>query len=596
MSNEKKVRNSKKTLMRLLGYLAPRWKRIFVVLVATILSTVFTVLGPKVMGDTITIVFNGAYAKLTGTGEGIDFGKVGGMLGLLAGLYILGSLFTFMMQYLMASVAQNTVYDLRTDIFNKLKKLPLKYYDSHSHGDTLSRVINDLDTIGNTLQQSITQFIRSVVLLLGITIMMFTISPLLTVVALVSLPLSLFVIRPFLKRSQQYFLRQQNTLGNLNGHVEEMYKGHQIVQAYGQEKYALEEFDHVNEQLYDAGRRAQFISGIIMPIMMFIGNLTYVAISIIGGLLVIQRVIAIGDIQAFITYTRQFNQPINQIANIANIIQQTIAAAERVFQLIDEEEEIPETPAGEITSANGAVRFEHVQFGYDDTLLMKDLNIDVKPGQTVAIVGPTGAGKTTMINLLMRFYEVNGGAIKLDNKDIESMSRHDIRAHFGMVLQDTWLFNGTIRDNIAYGKTDAAETEVIQAAKAAEADQFIRMLPDGYDTVLNEDASNISQGQKQLLTIARAILADPPIMILDEATSSVDTRTEVYIQDAMNRIMEGRTSFVIAHRLSTIQDADNILVMDQGDVIEQGTHSELLEKDGFYADLYNSQFADEQTG
>lgn len=591
------VKQSKKsTLMRLLQYLRPRRKRLTVVLLATILSTLFTILGPKVMGDTITVVFEGAYAKLTGTGTGIDFTKVSQLLLILGGLYVFSSLFTFLQQYLMASVAQNTVYDLRTDIFNKLKKLPLNYYDSHSHGDTLSRVINDLDTIGNTLQQSITQFIRSVVLLTGILVMMFTISPLLTVIALVSLPLSFFVIKPFLKKSQTYFSQQQEKLGDLNGHVEEMYTGHNVVKAFGQEAKGLQTFNKVNDELYEAGRRAQFISGIIMPMMMFIGNLTYVLISIVGGLLVTQRVIAIGDIQAFITYTRQFNQPINQLANIANIIQSTIAAARRVFELLDEEEEVPESSMGEIGDVKGEVVFDHVAFGYGEQLLMKDLNIDVKPGQTVAIVGPTGAGKTTLINLLMRFYEVKGGSIKLDGTDIQSMSRHELREQFGMVLQDTWLFNGSIKDNIAYGKSNASETEVIQAAKAARADQFIRTLPDGYDTILNEDASNISQGQRQLLTIARAILADPPIMILDEATSSVDTRTEVFIQEAMNIIMQGRTSFVIAHRLSTIQDADNILVMDQGDVIEQGTHEELLEQKGFYADLYYSQFADEQTG
>src|SRR5690625_1540462 len=589
-------KNNKGTLMRLLGYLAPRSKRLIVVLIATILSTLFTILGPKVMGDTITVVFEGAYAALTRTFAWTYLSKCCQLSLLLGGLYVLSSLFTFIQQYLMASVAQNTVYDLRTDIFNKLKKLPLNYYDSHSHGDTLSRVINDLDTIGNTLQQSITQFIRSVVLLTGILVMMFTISPLLTVIALVSLPLSFFVIKPFLKKSQKYFSQQQEKLGDLNGHVEEMYTGHNVVKAFGQEAKGLQTFNKVNDELYEAGRRAQFISGIIMPMMMFIGNLTYVLISIVGGLLVTQRVIAIGDIQAFITYTRQFNQPINQLANIANIIQSTIAAARRVFELLDEEEEVPESSMGEIGDVKGEVVFDHVAFGYGEQLLMKDLNINVKPGQTVAIVGPTGAGKTTLINLLMRFYEVKGGSIKLDGTDIQSMSRHKLRGQFGMVLQDTWLFNGSIKDNIAYGKSNASETEVTQAAKAARADQFIRTLPDGYDTILNEDASNISQGQRQLLTIARAILANPPIMILDEATSSVDTRTEVFIQEAMNIIMEGRTSFVIAHRLSTIQDADKILVMDQGDVIEQGTHGELLEQKGFYADLYDSQFADEQTG
>lgn len=594
MSSKQYSPSRKRTLKRLLRYLAPRKKRIITVFFATIMSTVFTIFAPKVMGDTITVVFEGAYRQLTGSGEGIDFTKVGLLLLLLAGLYLFSSLFTFMQQFLMASVAQNTVYDLRTAIFNKLERLPLKYYDRHAHGDTLSRVINDLDTIGNTLQQSITQFIRSVVLLTGIIIMMLTISPILTLIALVSLPLSIFVIRPFLKKSQNYFKEQQNHLGSLNGHVEEMYKGHQVVKAFGQEKQGLDSFNQMNDNLYEAGRKAQFISGIIMPIMMFIGNLSYVLISIIGGILVTNRVIAIGDIQAFITYTRQFNQPINQIANIANIIQATIAASERVFELLDEEELTKETVTENLPVSQGHVVFDHVQFGYDEHLLMNDLNIEVKPGQTAAIVGPTGAGKTTLINLLMRFYEVNAGAIQLDGTDIESVSRHDLRSKFGMVLQDTWLFNGTIRANIAYGKKDADEAEVVQAAKTAYVDEFIQKLPDGYETVLNEDATNISQGQRQLLTIARAILADPPIMILDEATSSVDTRTEVYIQQAMNQVMKNRTSFVIAHRLSTIQDADIILVMDEGTVIEQGSHEELLEENGFYADLYYSQFAEEE--
>ncbi|WP_217586594.1 ABC transporter ATP-binding protein [Lentibacillus saliphilus] len=589
-----KPTQSKATLKRLLRYLAPRRKRLFVVLLATILSTVFAILGPKIMGDTITELFEGAYAKLSGTGTGIDFSKIGQMLALLGALYVFSSLFTLVQQYLMASVAQNTVYDLRTDIFKKLNKLPLKYYDGHSHGDTLSRVTNDIDTIGNTLQQSIAQFFQSVITIIGIIIMMLTISPLLTLITIISLPLSIFVIRPFLQRSQRYFAEQQHTLGNLNGHIEEMYTGHQVVKAFGQEPHAQQTFDEVNEELYEAGRRAQFISGIIMPVMTFIGNLTYVLISIVGGILVIQRAISIGDIQAFITYSKQFTQPIQQTANIANIIQSTIASAERVFGLLDEQEEVPETQTQQTPVADGTVTFEHVAFGYGDDLLMKDITINVKPGQTVAIVGPTGAGKTTLINLLMRFYELKSGSIKVDGTDIQSMSRHDLRAHFGIVLQDTWLFNGTIMENIAYGKSDATEADIMAAAKAARADDFIRTLPDGYNTILNEEGSNISQGQKQLITIARSILADPPIMILDEATSSVDTRTEVLIQEAMNRIMEGRTSFVIAHRLSTIQGADLILVMDQGTIIEQGTHEALLKQDGFYADLYNSQFVDDE--
>lgn len=592
MVQGQKPKNFKGTLRRLLAYLKPRRKRITAVFIAAIFSTGFTIVGPKVMGEAITILFEGAYAKFQGSGTGIDFGKVGQLLLVLGVLYVFSSLFNFLQQYLMASVAQRTVYDLREAIFSKLDKLPISYYDQHSTGDTLSRVSNDIDTIGTTLQQSLTQLVTSIVTIVGIIIMMLTISPLLTLIAVVSLPLSIFVIQPILKRSQRQFAMQQKTLGELNGHVEEMYTGHQVVKAFGREKQAIAHFDEVNEQLYDAGRKAQFISGIVQPVMTFIGNLSYVLISIVGGILVTKRAISIGDIQAFITYSKQFNQPLSQTANIANIIQSTIAAAERVFELLDAEEESADPESESSGRINGSVDFEHVSFGYGETLLMEDLNISVAPGQTAAIVGPTGAGKTTMINLLMRFYDVNDGAIKIDGKDIRDMSRNELRKHFGMVLQETWLFKGTIRDNIAYGKEGASEDEVMQAAKAAHADHFIRTLPDGYDTVLNEEGTNLSQGQKQLLTIARAILADPEIMILDEATSSVDTRTELFIQQAMNRLMEGRTSFVIAHRLSTIQNADIILVMEKGNVIEQGTHEELLEKGGFYADLYNSQFED----
>ncbi|MGG0846360.1 ABC transporter ATP-binding protein [Peribacillus simplex] len=592
-----KAKDFKGTLRRLLAYLKPRRNKLISVFFAAIMSTIFMIVGPKIMGNAITELFEGAYGKFQGIpGSAINFDKIGQILLLLAGLYALSSLFNYVQQYIMSSVAQDTVYDLREDVNEKLGKLPLKYFEGRPNGETLSRMTNDIDTIGSTLQQSLTQFITSIVTILGIIIMMLSISPLLTLISIVSLPLSIFAIRPILKRSQKHFADQQRTLGQLNGHIEEMYTGHQVVKAFGHEKKASAQFTMVNEELYKAGSKAQFISGIIMPMMFFIGNLSYVLISVVGGILVTQRSISIGDIQAFITYSKQFTQPITQTANIANIIQSTVAAAERVFELLDEEEEMKEKTTANIKRANGAVTFEHVDFGYGEEMLIKDMNIDVLPGQTVAIVGPTGAGKTTMINLLMRFYELNGGKINIDGLDTRNMSRSDLRKNFGMVLQDTWLFNGTIKENIAYGKNGATDEEIFAAARTAHADHFIRTLPDGYETILNEEASNISQGQKQLLTIARAVLADPPIMILDEATSSVDTRTEVFIQKAMNRLMEGRTSFVIAHRLSTIKDADLILVMDQGKVIEKGTHSELLRVNGFYADLYNSQFTENVAG
>ncbi len=592
-----KAKDFKGTLKRLLTYLKPRRNRLISVFLAAIMSTIFMILGPKIMGNAITELFEGAYGKFQGIpGAAINFDKIGQILLLLAGLYALSSLFSYVQQYIMSSVAQDTVYDLREDVNKKLEKLPLKYFEGRPSGETLSRMTNDIDTIGSTLQQSLTQFITSIVTIVGIIIMMLSISPLLTLISIISLPLSIFAIRPILKRSQKHFADQQRKLGQLNGHIEEIYTGHQVVKAFGYEKKASAQFTEVNEELYKAGSKAQFISGIIMPVMFFIGNLSYVLISVVGGILVTQRSISIGDIQAFITYSKQFTQPITQTANIANIIQSTVAAAERVFELLDEEEEMKEQTTVNIKRANGAVSFEHVDFGYGEEMLIEDMNIDVLPGQTVAIVGPTGAGKTTMINLLMRFYELNGGKITIDGLDTRNMSRNDLRKNFGMVLQDTWLFNGTIKENIAYGKNGATDEEIFAAARTAHADHFIRTLPDGYETILNEEASNISQGQKQLLTIARAVLADPPIMILDEATSSVDTRTEVFIQKAMNRLMEGRTSFVIAHRLSTIKDADLILVMEQGKVIEKGTHSDLLRENGFYAELYNSQFTENVAG
>ncbi|MEI3607416.1 ABC transporter ATP-binding protein [Pseudogracilibacillus sp. SE30717A] len=588
-----KPKNFKKTFRRLLAYLKPHKNSLLLVFGAAILGTVFSVIGPKVMGDTITVLFEGAYAKFQGIpGAAIDFPKIVQLLLLLAGLYIVASLFQFIQQYIMASVAQKTVYYLREDVFIKINDLPLSYFDRKSHGDILSRVTNDIDTIATTLQQSLTSFITSFVTIVGIIIMMLWISPLLTIIAVLSIPLSLYVIRPLLKRSQKHFGVQQRSLGELNGHIEEMYTAHEVVKAFSQEEKSVQQFKKVNEELYDSGRRAQFISGIIMPLMSFISNISYVLISIVGGILVIKRTILIGDIQAFITYTRQFSQPISQTANIANIIQSTIAAAERVFELLDENEEEPVHNAIQNRKTNGDVRFEHVDFGYGEERLMTDLNIHASPGQTVAIVGPTGAGKTTLVNLLMRFYELDGGRITIDGIDITKMNRDDLRMKFGMVLQDTWLFKGTIKENIAYGKEHATDEEIYAAAKAAHAHHFIKRLPEGYDTILNEEATNISQGQKQLLTIARAMLANSPIMILDEATSSVDTRTEIFIQEAMENLMKGRTSFVIAHRLSTILGADVILVMDKGAVIEQGTHQQLLELNGFYADLYRSQFTE----
>ncbi|MBM6385460.1 MAG: ABC transporter ATP-binding protein [Paenibacillus sp.] len=592
-----KPKDFKGTLRRLIQYLQPHRYRLLGVLVAAILSTVFSIISPKVMAEGTDILSQGAIAILQGIqGAGIDFPALMKVLYLLLGLYLFSAAFMYIQQYLMAGVAQRVVYDMREQISAKVGRLPLKYFDSRTHGETLSRATNDVDNISNTLQQSLAQFITSVVTIVGVIIMMLTISPWMTLITILTLPLSVIVVMLVASRSQKHFAGQQKSLGELNGHVEEMYTGHKVVKAFGREEQSVQQFEKVNEELYESGWKAQFISGIIMPLMSFVGNLGYVLICVVGGIFVTRGAISIGDILAFTQYSRQFTQPINQIANISNIIQSTIASAERVFELLDEEEEVPESNQPlQLQQPKGAVAFQGVNFGYKpDELLIKNMNIDVKPGQTVAIVGPTGAGKTTLINLLMRFYEIQDGKITIDGIDIRDMERGKLRSLFGMVLQDTWLFNGTIRDNIAYGREGATEVEVVKAADAAHADHFIRTLPDGYDTVLNEEASNISQGQKQLLTIARAILANPSILILDEATSSVDTRTEVFIQKAMNDLMKDRTSFVIAHRLSTIRGADLILVMDHGNVIEQGNHEELMAQQGFYADLYNSQFAEQQ--
>jgi len=586
-----KAKDFKGTLRRLIKYLRPRMVQLIIVLIMAIASTVFSIFSPKVMGKATTKLFEGAYGMLMGVeGASIDYGYINDILIILAALYLLSALFSYIQQYVMAGVAQKVVFDMREQINSKLERLPLKYFDSRTHGEILSRATNDVDNISTTLQQSLTQLITSVVTIIGVIIMMLTISPWLTLITIVTLPLSFVVIMAISKRSQTYFIGQQKSLGQLNGHVEEMYTGHRIVKAFGREPQSLKDFDEINDKLYDSGWRAQFMSGMIMPLMMFIGNLGYVLICVVGGIFVTKKVIEVGDIQAFIQYSRQFTQPIAQTANIANIIQSTIASAERVFELLDEEEEVAEVTTSlaklDEGTSEGAVEFRHVKFGYkEDAILIEDMNIEVSPGQTIAIVGPTGAGKTTLINLLMRFYELNDGEIIIDGVNITNMKRSDLRSKFGMVLQDTWLFNGTIRDNIAYGREGATEADVVRAAKAAHADHFIRTLPLGYDTVLNEEASNISQGQKQLLTIARAILADPSILILDEATSSVDTRTELLIQKAMKALMNNRTSFVIAHRLSTIRDADLILVMNQGSVIEKGNHEELLAQGGFCAKI-----------
>ncbi|MGN1400164.1 MAG: ABC transporter ATP-binding protein [Bacillus sp. (in: firmicutes)] len=589
-----KAKDFKGTLKRLITYLTPYRIRLAIVLIAAILGTIFMIVGPKILGKATTKIFEGVMAKYRGIpGAGIDFDYIFKIIGLLIILYVISAVFTFIQQYVMASVAQGTVFNLRKEAEDKIARLPLKYFDGTSTGEILSRVANDADNISTTLQQSLTQIITAVITLIGVTIMMLTISPTMTAVLLLTLPVSAFIIFKITGRSQVYFGGQQKSLGILSGHVEEIYTGHEVIKAFGHEQKATEEFGEINEKLYQSSWRAQFISGIIMPLMNFVNNIAYVLICVLGGIMVANGRINVGDIQAFIQYARQFSQPISQTANIANIIQSTIASAERIFELLDEEEQVPETPDNKIIEQpKGYVEFEHVSFGYrQNQLLIEDMNIDVKAGQKVAIVGPTGAGKTTLINLLMRFYEVNKGRILIDGIDITEMKRADLRKLFGMVLQDTWLFNGTIMDNIAYGRADATEKEVKEAATAAHADYFIRTLPEGYQTVLNEEGTNISQGQKQLLTIARAILANPSILILDEATSSVDTRTEIYIQKAMDRLMSNRTSFVIAHRLSTIKDADLILVMNKGTVIEQGTHEELVEKGGFYAELYNSQFS-----
>lgn len=586
-----KAKDLKGTLKKLFHYMNAFKVQMILIAIFAVCGTTFTIIGPKILGKATTEIANGLMSKVSG-GSGMDFGKIAQILLITLGLYLISTLCSFIQGFLMTGVSQKTTYRLRKEISEKINRMPMNYFDTKPVGEVLSRVTNDVDTLGQSLNQSATQMIQSVTTLIGVLIMMLTISPLMTLVTLVILPISMLLIGFVMKHSQKYFRGQQEYLGNVNGQVEEVYSGHGIIKAFNKEESVIGSFDETNDKLYDSAWKSQFFSGMMMPIMQFIGNLGYVVVAIMGGFLTIKKTIEVGDIQSFIQYVRTFTQPIQQIAQVANMLQMTAAASERVFEFLEEEEEdqVAEHPVS-VENLEGNVSFEHVHFGYNaDKTIINDFSADVREGQKIAIVGPTGAGKTTMIKLLMRFYDVNGGSIKIDGHDVRAFNRSELRQMFGMVLQDTWLFNGSIRDNIKYGKLDATDEEVIQAAKAAHVHQFVKTLPGGYDMELNEEANNVSQGQKQLLTIARAILADPKILILDEATSSVDTRTEVLIQKAMDNLMKGRTSFVIAHRLSTIRDADLILVMKDGDIVEQGNHEELLKKGGFYADLYNSQF------
>lgn len=586
------ARDFKGTMKKLIQYLSVYKISIITVFIFAAASAGFSIAGPKILGKATTKLFEGIMGKIAGTSNGVDFDYIGRLMVILIVLYGLSSILAYIQGWMMSNVAMKVSYSFRKDISEKINRLPLKYFDSTNHGEVLSRVTNDVDTLSQTLNQSLSQIITSVTTVIGVLIMMISISWLMTLAAVIVLPLSTILIMFIVKKSQKYFKQQQDYLGHLNGHVEEMYGGHQVMKAFNGEEDSIEKFDKYNNQLFGVAWKSQFLTSIMMPLMGFVGNLGYVAVSILGGYLAFKKTIDVGDIQAFIQYVRSFTQPISQIANISNILQQTAASAERVFEFLAEEEEVPEdkNPV-KIEEVKGSVDFNNVHFGYDsEKIIINDFSASIKPGQRVAIVGPTGAGKTTMVKLLMRFYDVNDGAILIDGEDIRRFTRGDLRSMFGMVLQDTWLYNASIMENIRYGRLDATDEEVKKAAKAAHVDSFVHTLPDGYNMVLNEEASNVSQGQKQLLTIARAILADPKILILDEATSSVDTRTEVQIQKAMNNLMKNRTSFIIAHRLSTIRDADLILVMNHGDIVEQGTHEELLEKGGFYASLYNSQF------
>ena len=591
MQPGEKPKNFKASIKKLIQYIAKYKIGIIVVMLFAACSTVFTVVGPKILGKATTTLTEGLMAKIQRTGS-IDFGKIGSILLFVLGLYLLSAIFSFVQGWIMTGITQKVCYQLRKEISEKINRMPMKYFESRTYGEVLSRITNDVDTLGQGLNQSITTIITATATMIGVLIMMISISPLMTLIVIVILPISMALISLVTKKSQKFFRNQQEYLGHINGQVEEVYGGHLVIKAFNREKDTIEEFDRTNKILYDSAWKSQFLSGMMQPIMMFVGNLGYASVALTGGLLAIKNIITIGDIQAFIQYVKNFTQPIQQIAQVINMVQSMSAASERVFEFLEEEEEnqIVANPA-DISRITGEVTFDHVHFGYDpEKIIINDFSAHVLPGQKIAIVGPTGAGKTTMVKLLMRFYDVNRGEIRLNDSNIKDFNRRELRDAFGMVLQDTWLFKGTIMENIRYGRLDATDEEVIAAAKAARADHFIKTLPGGYQMELNEDASNVSQGQKQLLTIARAILADNKILILDEATSSVDTRTEIEIQKAMDNLMRGRTSFVIAHRLSTIRDADLILVMKDGDIIEQGTHETLLAKNGFYAELYNSQF------
>lgn len=588
-----KAKDFKGTIGKLVRYMGNYKFGILAVIVFAVGSTIFNIIGPKILSKATTELYNGLIAKVRHTGS-IDFARIGQILLFLLGVYVISALLSFLQGWIMTGVSQKLCFRFRREISEKINRMPMEYFESRTIGDVLSRITNDVDTLGQSLNQSITTLITSVSTIIGVLIMMLSISPLMTLIALVILPVSGALIGVVVKFSQKHFVAQQTYLGKINGQIEEVYSGQNIVKAFNREKIVLKEFEETNQILYQSAWKSQFLSGLMQPIMTFIGNLGYVAVAVSGSILAIKGTIEVGDIQAFIQYVKNFTQPITQVAQVSNMLQSTAAAAERVFEFLEEkeEEQFVQNPV-KLVDIQGSVSFEHVVFGYKpDKIIIHDFSSQVKPGQTVAIVGPTGAGKTTMVKLLMRFYDVNSGCIKVDGHDIRDFNRSELRENFGMVLQDTWLFKGTIMENIRYGRLDATDEEVIEAAKAAHAHHFIQTLPGGYQMELNEDASNVSQGQKQLLTIARAILADNKIMILDEATSSVDTRTEQRIQKAMNNLMKGRTSFVIAHRLSTIKDADLILVMRDGDIIEQGTHEELITQNGFYAELYNSQFED----